>query len=181
MDQYSKDFYPPYCEGYAYITNVATMRLIDEQYRSNKVPLFWIDDLYVTGMLLDGLKQVEREKFGVSYGEHNKSGMTIIRTEKFFTWHINHVKHIHENRVPYFLDFYFVVIHSHRNGMNADYDYASTLYLLNETNFRKKESCELQLNYSLRTQVNYKPCFDTWKGIYDFYFLKFAYDMWNLL
>ena len=53
-DEYPFKFYPRYCEGFSYITNVPTIRLMREQ--SNLIPRFWIDDIYVTGLLLNGLE-----------------------------------------------------------------------------------------------------------------------------
>ncbi|RNA01910.1 beta-1-3-galactosyltransferase 5-like, partial [Brachionus plicatilis] len=52
-DTYPFTLYPKYCEGFAYITNVATMELMHEQ--SKIIPRFWIDDVYFTGLLLHGI------------------------------------------------------------------------------------------------------------------------------
>lgn len=54
FEAYPFAFYPRYCEGFAYITNVKTMRVMYEQ--SNLIPRFWIDDVYVSGILLHGLE-----------------------------------------------------------------------------------------------------------------------------
>jgi len=179
MDKYPKAVYPPYCEGYAYITNVATMRLIDKQYRSNKVPLFWIDDLYVTGMLLDDLKQVKRYHYRLRHGNFTSS--KSIFTEKFFTWHINHVRKIHDNRLQPFTKYHFLIIHSHGSGKSASYDRMSSLNLLNETFYLEKNECEQNINYTNNSFINYSFCFGTRKEMNEFYYLKFFKDVWNLI
>lgn len=54
---YPYKYYPRYCEGYSYITNVPTLRLMHEQ--AKLIPQFWIDDVYVTGLLLHGMSSVK--------------------------------------------------------------------------------------------------------------------------
>ncbi len=41
-DTYPFEFYPRYCEGFSYITNMATVKLMQKQ--SKIIPRFWIDD-----------------------------------------------------------------------------------------------------------------------------------------
>ena len=47
--EYNNTKYPTYCEGYAYITKTETVKKLFEW--SFKMKLFWIDDVYVTGLL----------------------------------------------------------------------------------------------------------------------------------
>lgn len=56
-ETYPFQYYPRYCEGFSYITNMATVRLMHQQ--SKIVPRFWIDDVYFTGLLLHGFNQIE--------------------------------------------------------------------------------------------------------------------------
>ncbi len=42
LDTYPFEFYPRYCEGFSYITNMATVKLMQQQ--SKIIPRFWIDD-----------------------------------------------------------------------------------------------------------------------------------------
>lgn len=54
---YPFEFYPDYCRGFAYITNMNTIRFMSEQ--SRLIPRFWIDDIYFTGLLFDGIDDVK--------------------------------------------------------------------------------------------------------------------------
>ena len=46
---YPQDVYPDFCSGWAYVTNIPTMKSILKV--SHDEPYFWIDDLFVTGTL----------------------------------------------------------------------------------------------------------------------------------
>lgn len=54
---YPFEWYPKYCEGFAYITNLNTVRFMSEQ--SQRIPRFWIDDVYFTGLLFHGIDDVK--------------------------------------------------------------------------------------------------------------------------
>jgi hypothetical protein len=56
-DTYPFEWYPNYCEGFAYITNMQTIRFMSEQ--SKRIPRFWIDDVYFTGLLFHGVDDVK--------------------------------------------------------------------------------------------------------------------------
>lgn len=52
-EEYAPNVYPPYLSGSMYITNPPTaLRLVEQ---SKKVPMMWIDDAWVTGMLREPL------------------------------------------------------------------------------------------------------------------------------
>ena len=51
--EYKHDLYPEYCAGWAYVTNIETMTSVLNASRNESY--FWIDDLYVTGILLQKL------------------------------------------------------------------------------------------------------------------------------
>ena len=53
---YPFEWYPKYCEGFAYITNLNTVRFMREQ--SRRIPRFWIDDVYFTGFLFHGIDDI---------------------------------------------------------------------------------------------------------------------------
>lgn len=48
-EEYNADDYPSFLSGWLYITNAATVQLLYTA--SQNVPHFWIDDLYITGIL----------------------------------------------------------------------------------------------------------------------------------
>jgi hypothetical protein len=58
---YPYEFYPPFWESFAYVTNIQTLKTIKEQ--SQLVPMFYLDNMYLTGLLLFGLNDVKRIDF----------------------------------------------------------------------------------------------------------------------
>lgn len=54
---YDSQFYPDFCSGWAYITSVeVAVDLLDQ---IPKHPLFWIDDVYITGILRQSAPDIE--------------------------------------------------------------------------------------------------------------------------
>jgi hypothetical protein len=49
-EEYVLDYYPSYCAGWAYATNVRTIRSVLST-AENRSDYFWIDDVFVTGIL----------------------------------------------------------------------------------------------------------------------------------
>ena len=50
-EEYWKNDYPDYCSGWAHVTNLKTIKIILKLSENEKY--FWIDDLFVTGILLE--------------------------------------------------------------------------------------------------------------------------------
>ncbi|XP_074661355.1 beta-1,3-galactosyltransferase 5-like [Tubulanus polymorphus] len=48
--EYSGEFYPEYCYGYAYVLHIDTLLLLNEV-ALRTVPTFWIDDVFITGII----------------------------------------------------------------------------------------------------------------------------------
>ena len=48
-EEWPGDFFPPYCSGSTFLFPVRTSRFLLNAY--TKVPFFWIDDIYITGIL----------------------------------------------------------------------------------------------------------------------------------
>lgn len=61
--EYSQDKYPTYCEGFAYITTLDGMARIHNA--SLVTPVFWIDDVFVTGVLAKaaGVRHKQFQRF----------------------------------------------------------------------------------------------------------------------
>ncbi|CAL8072288.1 unnamed protein product [Orchesella dallaii] len=55
-DQWPDEYYPDYCSGWAYGISVKLMELIYSV--SNRIKFFWIDDVFVTGALIEVVKKV---------------------------------------------------------------------------------------------------------------------------
>ena len=76
--EYPNKLYPAYCEGFAYIT---TIEVIKQLYKiSQTIPPYWIDDVYVTGILRETV-QISLSFFHTSYGyrimhTHSKWNLT---------------------------------------------------------------------------------------------------------
>jgi len=71
-DEYALEKYPPFVSGWAYATTVAAAHRIVHYSQSS--PFFWIDDVFVTGLLADlsGIQHVDiRSKLTV-YQDHVK-------------------------------------------------------------------------------------------------------------
>ncbi|XP_066976442.1 beta-1,3-galactosyltransferase 5-like [Macrobrachium rosenbergii] len=50
-DEYPDDVYPPYCQGYSYILHSDFADKMLEQDQKRTKPPFWLEDVYVTGLL----------------------------------------------------------------------------------------------------------------------------------
>ncbi|KAF0299305.1 UDP-GlcNAc:betaGal beta-1,3-N-acetylglucosaminyltransferase 7 [Amphibalanus amphitrite] len=53
LEEWPKEYYPPYVSGWLYIVSQDVARAMVR--RSTEVPLFWIDDLFITGMITEQL------------------------------------------------------------------------------------------------------------------------------
>ena len=64
-DEYPGDKYPPWCEGFAYIVKPHLVKKLYDM--SLMTPYYWIDDVYVTGILAEKLNVTHRQ-FRNPYG-----------------------------------------------------------------------------------------------------------------
>ena len=56
LEEYSASFYPTYCSGLAYIT---TIQVVTRLHKFSPVTkFFWIDDIYITGILAEKINAV---------------------------------------------------------------------------------------------------------------------------
>ncbi len=58
-EEYPDDTYPPWCEGFAYITKPTLTRKLYQA--SLRVKYYWIDDVYVTGILMQKIGAKHRQ------------------------------------------------------------------------------------------------------------------------
>jgi hypothetical protein len=56
---YSNRYYPDFCSGWAYITTVEVINDLLDQIPN--YPLFWIDDVYITGILREPFPDIQLE------------------------------------------------------------------------------------------------------------------------
>ena len=57
--EFENPYYPDFCSGWAYITTVEVVNDLLDQIQN--YPLFWIDDVYITGVLRQSLPDIELE------------------------------------------------------------------------------------------------------------------------
>lgn len=119
-DTYPFEYYPRYCEGFAYITNVATIRLM--QHQSKIIPRFWIDDVYFTGLLLYGLEQVKwfnyKNIIKWSYYDFWDLGNTFLIYEIYASF----LKLFNINAIDFYQSDYFVILHMQQNNKEINYN-----------------------------------------------------------
>uniref|UniRef100_G3MSD0 Hexosyltransferase n=1 Tax=Amblyomma maculatum TaxID=34609 RepID=G3MSD0_AMBMU len=80
-EEYAPDKYPAYCAGAAFIMRPAVLFTLYEA--SNHVPLFWIDDVYVTGILAS-LSNVDMVDITRYFGLYVDQGTTSVRNTMLF-------------------------------------------------------------------------------------------------
>lgn len=180
--QYAKDFYPPYCEGFAYITNINTFKLIKKQLLDKNITYIWIDDLYVTGILLEGQTNIKRIKFNYRFRQNNRFDYTL-RTTYFNSWDEKLLRRSYRENISFkYLGYIFIVVHSHQTSVDVNYDQTtSSVQLFDYSVYRKKLECELNARRILNLKLNYSVCFDSLNEYNNFYFLRFFRDLWKNL
>lgn len=115
---YPFDYYPRYCEGFSYITNVPTMKLMYHQ--AKMIPRFWIDDVYVSGLLLYGFQRIEW------FNYKNYLPVSVYNFWDFETY----TNKIYSSVLSWFnyytVDFYksdfFVILHHQDDNKEVNYD-----------------------------------------------------------
>ena len=138
-DAYPFDLYPRYCEGYSYITNVATLKLIHQQ--SRIIPRFWIDDVYFTGILLYGFQRIEWFDYNllmpVSYYTFWEFSNYFNRFYSFLLSMLNF------NTVDFYRKDFFVILHIQETKKEVNYDMSYEERLnLNKTAVDCDSKCE---------------------------------------
>ena len=72
MKEYSRSNYPNFLSGWFYITNPKVAKLLCSL--SNKINYFWIDDLFVTGLIVE------------------KTNISLFKLNRFYTTHHEYLK-----------------------------------------------------------------------------------------
>ncbi|CAF0830872.1 unnamed protein product [Brachionus calyciflorus] len=148
---YPFSLYPKYCEGFAYITNVPTMRLMYEQ--SKIIPRFWIDDVYFTGLLLYGINEVKWYDFKNFLKWSYYDFWDLGNTFKIYEIYAKILKFFKINAIDYYLSDFFVVLHSQLDNKEVNYNLVSLeSSLLNPTEYQNFDS--INLNSSCLSHIN---------------------------
>lgn len=84
--EYPYDFYPAYCGGLAYVVSPDVAR--DLLAASRHLPFFWIDDLYVTGLLAEMLPHIRH---------HSLNLRTTYDLKSLLNW----LKEAHDRPCPF--------------------------------------------------------------------------------
>lgn len=185
---YPFTLYPKYCEGFAYITNVATIQLMYEQ--SKIIPRFWIDDVYFTGLLLHGLSDIKwydfKNELKWSYYDFWDLGNTL----KIYELYAKFLNFFKINAIDFYLSDFFVVLHSQLDNKEINYNLvpidSSFIPLINtSSNLSNKEgfkffTCLGNENYSNKENCSGTlSSFNEKKKILFINFYKFCTNLWK--
>lgn len=89
-DEFKQDFFPPYCSGSVYIM---TWDVVRDMYQvSRYTEFFWVDDFYVTGLLVQKINGVQHKKLNEKYDLSAKTALKDLNEDteqkkKFFHVH----------------------------------------------------------------------------------------------
>lgn len=94
--EYPDDFFSPYCSGSAFVMSADVVKALYKA--SYHVPFFWVDDFYVTGMLVKRIN-VQHRRLNDGYILNAKVALEKLTGDnahvlKFF--HVNKMNHIYK-------------------------------------------------------------------------------------
>ena len=178
---YPFDFYPVYCEGFSYTTNINTLKLIREQ--SRLIPFFWIDDLFFTGFALYGIENVKRINYEKLIRNSVYKFWDLDNGNMFYKFFGDLLKRVGLSIAYFYESSYFILIHSHRKDIYVDYnlDQLNSLNYMSSLDYESKLNCEYT-RFSLFSMFKYKDfsgCFKSQKEYNDFYFYNFCTNLWK--
>jgi len=172
------------------ITNVNTIRLMHEQ--SKILPRFWIDDVYVSGMLLYGFENIKWFDFTstqIKWSTYDfwdliQSYEIYIGIKKFF---------FNFNIADYYKSNHFVIMHVRTNDIEIDYDKfndkALNSVLLNALNGTSQIQSVTESNFvcirydnkekNLTLTSDFLNCYNTKKNFYNYHFNHFCHQMYE--
>lgn len=79
-DEFAEDFFPPYCSGSVYIM---TWDVVRDMYEASRyTEFFWVDDFYVTGLLVQKIGGVEHKKLNDKYDLSAKTALQNLNDDK---------------------------------------------------------------------------------------------------
>ncbi|KAK5643272.1 hypothetical protein RI129_007117 [Pyrocoelia pectoralis] len=83
LDEYKYPSYPTFLSGWFYITNPITVQSLVKE--SSKVPYFWVDDVYITGLLAQKCR-VQHYNIGNYFTVHSEFLECCLRDIKKFRY-----------------------------------------------------------------------------------------------
>ena len=94
-EEYPDDFFSPYCSGSAFVMSMDVVKALHKA--SYYVPFFWVDDFYVTGLLVKRTN-LQHKRLNGGYILNAKVALEKLTGDtqhvlKFF--HVNKMNHIH--------------------------------------------------------------------------------------
>ena len=181
-ENYPFQFYPRYCEGFSYITNIATIRLMQQQ--SKIIPRFWIDDVYMTGLLLHGMKQIDwfdyNPVFKWSFYDFWDMGNTGGVFEGLYA---NWLRLMRVKVADYYKSNLLVVLHVQKNNNEVNYELTNEkiqrFYRKNKINLCFLNNLDLLvINDSNLFHNELAKCNNTEKISFAFY--EFCSQLWQV-
>ncbi len=93
-EEYSRDEFPPYCSGTAYVTTISSMKMILSA--TKKLPFNFIDDLLLTGLAVESIY--------VDNVDENPSKIVDIYdcANVFLAMHMGEKEKLFDADLPYF-------------------------------------------------------------------------------
>jgi len=190
---YPFEVYPPYCEGFAYITNINTLKLMKQQ--SEIIPRLWIDDLYLTGLLLHGLNNIKRFAFYTnekpislqnSPDHQIKSYIYKNRTKRteessYFSFFNVIFEMFNVDQPVQYFKYVFIIIHLHQSDEMVKYDKYKVVSSF-ET-ILIKNTCPRDFSFltSRFNPIEFSKCFQSNEELNDFHFFKLCQELMQLL
>jgi hypothetical protein len=109
--------YPNYCQGFAFLANFKAIKLIYEQ--SKLIPRFWIDDVYLFGILLYDFygKQIDLFDFrnNLKFRFYRMLDLNNSLVDYELSIQNKSLKLIYSQPLDFFIDSYFVVLHAQKS------------------------------------------------------------------
>ena len=162
------------------------------QQQSKMLPRFWIDDVYVTGILLYGLEQVEWYDFSNTIKWSYYDFWDLMTSYSIYDIYIGFKKlFINFKIADYYNSNHFIILHVKTNQTEIDYDQfndkALNNILLNSFNDKSGTQNVSKDNFiciqydnnekNLTLTNDFLNCFNSNKNFYNYYFNHFCHEL----
>ena len=92
FNEFKESYYPKYCAGVAYVLSTDLAIALHEI--SYRVPFFWVDDVYITGILPRKLGNVRHSQFMSTYLLHGNELEDKFTGPQWYTYIFSHVHNL---------------------------------------------------------------------------------------
>jgi hypothetical protein len=120
FEEYPFNYFPKYCAGALYISNLAAVELINKQAR--EIPRFWIDDVYMTGILIFGLENTIKWADFKKFFEFSSYNYSQFSSNNSIKLNASFISSLDKNMNDFYKNDVYIVLHAHKSIKNANYD-----------------------------------------------------------